>query len=295
MSSSTQNDPFLLRIAAIRFLNPAPLMWDFEHPPLNAQLAQRYALDYLMPAECAARLDEPIDSPHAADIGLVPVAALATNPHLRLIPGCAIASRTRVRSILLVRRAAQPLTSVRSVAADTSSQASLAYAQVLFRQWWNPDAAFLPHPPGLDQMLASADAAILIGDPALFALEDRKARLQRTGEKLVYHDLAAEWIALTGLPWVSAVWAIRDQSLLRSGLTLDQLALDFTTSRDNGLDHLDDLVEEWAAKLPLSADTIRTYLSTNIYYSLDEPCQEGLGRFYELAGATGVLPKFSLA
>jgi len=30
-----------LRIAAINFLNPAPLMWDFEHAPLDAALALR--------------------------------------------------------------------------------------------------------------------------------------------------------------------------------------------------------------------------------------------------------------
>ena len=55
-------------------------------------------------------------------------------------------------------------------------------------------------------MLERADAAILIGDPALLALEERANRFERTGEELVYHDLAAEWHALTGLPFVSAVW-----------------------------------------------------------------------------------------
>jgi chorismate dehydratase len=34
----------MLRVAAIDFLNPAPLMWDFEHPPRAAELAQRYTL-----------------------------------------------------------------------------------------------------------------------------------------------------------------------------------------------------------------------------------------------------------
>src|ERR1700733_8699756 len=33
-----------LRIAAIGFLNPAPLMWDFEHPPLSNELALRYRI-----------------------------------------------------------------------------------------------------------------------------------------------------------------------------------------------------------------------------------------------------------
>jgi chorismate dehydratase len=269
-------------------------MWDFEHPPRRAQLARRYSLDFMLPAQCAASLELPSDAPGAADIGLVPVAALATTPGLRVIPGCTIAARTRVRSILLVRRAATQLQHIRSVAADTSSRASITYARILFCQWWNPEARFLDHAPDLDAMLSTADAAILIGDPALFALEDRKAREQRTGEKLIYHDLAAEWIALTGLPWVSAVWAVRESALVRTGVTLDQLEQDFNLSRDHGLEHLDEIVDEWSARMPLPADTIRTYLTTNIHYLLDDDCLDGLKRFFQLAESNHLLPAYAL-
>jgi chorismate dehydratase len=283
-----------LRIAAIRFLNPAPLMWDFEHPPLQDQLATRYRLDLMTPAACAERLALPFDDPEAADIGLVPVAALATTPGLKIIPGCTIAAKRKVRSILLVRRASQPLSSIRTIAADTSSRASLAYTQVLFRKWWNPEATFVPHFPDLDPMLDKADAAILIGDPALFALEERQNREERTGEKLIYHDLAEEWIALTGLPWVSAVWAIREASLEARGETPQSIAKDFIASRDHGLANIETLVEEWSRRLPLPANTIREYLTNNIFYNLDEECLAGLRLFYQLAAETGVLPPHSI-
>ena len=65
-----------LRIAAIGFLNPAPLMWDFEHPPLDDVLARRYRIDRMTPSECAARL-----ASSEADIGLIPI---ATRPARRL-------------------------------------------------------------------------------------------------------------------------------------------------------------------------------------------------------------------
>ena len=285
-----------MRIAAIRFLNPAPLMWDFEHEPHMTSLAARYRLELMMPAQCAERLTLPIGDPQAADIGLVPVAALPTTAGLKIIPGCAIASKRKVRSILLVRRASQPLSEISTVAADTSSRASLAYTQILFHQWWNPNAAhkidFIQHRPDLDPMLDSADAAMLIGDPALFALEERQNRFERTGEELVYHDVAEEWIKLTGVPWVAAVWAIRETSLKASGRSLDEIAADFTASRDRGLANIETLVEEWSARLPLPANTIRTYLTSNIFYKLDEECQAGLRKFYELAAETGVLPAF---
>jgi chorismate dehydratase len=270
-------------------------MWDFEHPPRNTDLARRYSIQWMMPAQCAARLALPIDHPQAADIGLVPIAALATTPGLTIVPGCAIAATRKVRSILLVRRASQPLDAIRTVAADTSSRASLAYCQILFRRWWQPQAEFLSSPPQLDAMLQAADAALLIGDPALFALENRAAHEQRAGQPLVYHDLAQEWIALTHVPWVSAVWAVRDQSLLRSNLTLADLASDFALSRDHGLANIDSLVSEWSGKLPLPAQTVRAYLTENIHYHLDPECLAGLRLFFQLAHETGTLPAFTPA
>jgi chorismate dehydratase len=267
-------------------------MWDFEHEPGKSVLGSRYSIEWMMPSACAERLALPIDDPAAADIGLIPVASLATIPDLTIIPGCAIASKHKVRSILLVRRASQPIADIRTVAADTSSRASLAYAKILLHLWNNPQAVFVPHLPDLDPMLDVADAAILIGDPALYALEERQNRQERTGEELVYHDLAEEWITLTGVPWVSAVWAIRNASLAASGRTLEEIAADFTASRDHGLQNIEALVEEWSARMPIPANTIRSYFTSNIFYFLDEECIAGMREFYKRAAATGDLPAF---
>lgn len=270
-----------LRIAAIDFLNPAPLMWDFEHPPRMEELARRYRINRMTPAECADRL-----ASGTAEIGLIPIAALATNPGLRILPGCTIAAKGRVRSLLLVRRATQPLGALRSVAADTASRTTLAYARILFRQWGNADVPFLPAKADLDAMLEKADAAILIGDPALFALEERANRFERTGEELIYHDLAEEWHFLTGLPFVSAVWC----TTAWGSASVESIAQDFIHSRDQGLQNIDALVAEWSARLPIPAATIRAYLTTNIHYILDEECIEGM-KVLRMAAEAGVLPE----
>ncbi len=274
-----------LRIAAIGFLNPAPLMWDFEHLPLNAPLALRYQIDRMTPAECAERL-----ATGSADIGLVPIAALAANPSLRILPGCVIAAKGRVRSLLLVCRAAQPLAALRSVAADSASRTTLAYARILFHQWGNPGVPFMPAAADLDAMLERADAAILIGDPALLALEERANRYERTGEELVYHDLAEEWRAATGHPFISAVWGAAHGSLL-----VESVAEDFIQSRIHGLENIDALVTEWAARLPIPEQTIRTYLTTNIHYVLDEECVEGMRVFFRMAAECDVLPEYGVS
>jgi chorismate dehydratase len=265
-----------VRIAAIRFLNPAPL---------NAALAERYQIDWMLPAECADRLAK-----GTADIGLIPIAALATTPGLRILPCCTIASKGRVRSLLLVRRADQPLSALRSVAADTASRTTVAYSRILFHKWGNPQVPFLPMAADLDSMLDRADAAILIGDPALLALEERANRFERTGEELVYHDLAEEWRTQTGLPFVSAVWGVSG-----SGPLDERIADDFVRSRDHGLQNIERLAAEWSGKLPISEQTIRTYLTANIHYVLDEECLEGMRGFFRMAAECGVLPEYSFS
>lgn len=260
-------------------------MWDFEHPPRNARLSTRYSIRWMLPSECADQL-----AGGAADIGLVPIASLATTPGLCILPGCTIASKGRVRSLLLIRRASQPLSTLRTVAADTASRTTIAYTRTLFQKWGNHSVRFLPMAADLDAMLAKADAAILIGDPALLALEHRAMRLEKNGEELVYHDLAEEWHALTGLPFVSAVWALAPGVVPSEGI-----AEDFIQSRDNGLKHIEALAEEWAGKLPLSTESIQSYLTTNIHYVLDEECIEGMRCFFREAASAGVLPQYEFA
>lgn len=260
-------------------------MWDFEHPPEMERLAQRYQIHRSMPAQCAAELGD-----GTTDIGLVPVAACATIAGLAIIPGCTVASLDRVRSILLVVRNPNGIQAVRRVAADTASRASNAYAQIIFRKFVGIDPEFVPYAPNLDVMLEDCDAAILIGDPALLALEDKAARFARTGQHLEYLDLGHEWKRHTGLPWVSAVWAARPDAIEAAKFSPHQIVEDFVQSRDHGCSHVEELVHEWAPRISVPAATIRTYLTKNIHYVLDEECLAGMELFFRYAAECGVLP-----
>lgn len=260
-------------------------MWSFEHEPDRSRLAERYALTSDTPAECAAKL-----ASGEADIGLVPAAALASMPSLQVIPGCVIASRDRVRSITLVLREETGIQGVRRVALDTASRTSAAYTRILFARHWKTQPEFVPHAPDLEAMLRVADAALLIGDPALLALEDRRAREQRSGERLLYLDLAHEWHAFTGTVWISAFWGVRPEATGDGRASPAQVIEDFQRSRDAGLIHIDDLSEEWSTRIAVPRATIRTYLSENIWYMLDEACLEGLELFYRYGAECGALP-----
>lgn len=271
-------------MAAIDFLNPAPLMWDFEHEPERSRLLERYEIAYTTPAECARRL-----SSGEADLGLVPAAAYTTIAGMMVVPGCTIASQDRVRSILLIVPARTGIENVRRVACDSSSLTSRAYTEILFDRLWKRKAEFLSHAPDLDRMLEAADAAMLIGDPALVALETIAEREQRTGERLIYYDLAHEWRAWSGVPWVSAFWGVSANALRESGVPRNVLVEDLQRSRDHGMAHVDDLARDWSRSIGLSAEAIRNYLTENIYYVLDEECKQGLDRFFRCAAESGAL------
>ncbi|HEX2918387.1 MAG TPA: menaquinone biosynthesis protein [Edaphobacter sp.] len=271
-----------VRVAAISFLNPAPLMWDLEHPPLSAELAERYQLHYTVPALCA---DELLAG--RADLGLIPIASLT--PELAIVPGCTIASLDRVRSIQLIVREPHTLETVRTVAADNASRSSRAYVEILFRKFLGTRPRFVTHPADAVAMLQQADAALLIGDPALLAVEGR-ARIEAAVGPCQWFDIAHEWTTRTGLPWVAAVWAIRPEALTESHVPAGTIKSDLVASRDHGLTHIEDLVGEWAPRLGLPPATVRDYLSVNIHYTLTEACVEAIRLFRHNAAEIDVLP-----
>jgi chorismate dehydratase len=258
-----------MRISAISYLNTAPLMWDFEH----GEAGKQFEISYTIPSKCAVELEE-----GTADIGIIPSFAYARIPELRILPGVAIASKQAVRSILLVSQ--KPIEEIQNVALDQSSLTSVALVGILFQKYWVGRARkFTSHAPDLESMLATSDAALLIGDPALKV--DRS--LYRTW------DLAEEWIRFTDKPFVFAFWAVRESAWKNSQL---DLATIFQDSRDHGLEpaHLDEVARVWAPKLGLTEEDVRRYLTTNIHYVLDDACLDGLRLFYRYAHECGLLP-----
>jgi chorismate dehydratase len=278
----TPSPPNRLRVAAINFLNPAPLMWDFEHPPLAAELAQRYTLHYTQPSLCA---DEILSA--RADLGLIPIAALT--PDLAIVPGCTIASLDEVRSIQLIVKKTHTLGTVITIAADTASRSSLAYAEILFRKFLNTHPTFIPAPADPVAMLQQADAAILIGDPALLALESRED-IEKIVGPCQWFDLAHEWRTRTNLPWVAAVWAVRPEALSPPNLTAAQLTEDLEASRNHGLLNIEQLVEQWTPRISIPPATIRHYLSSNIHYVLNTDCIRAIELFRQYAAEVDILP-----
>jgi chorismate dehydratase len=131
----------------------------------------------------------------------------------------------------------------------------------------------IPSAPRPDEMLKRADSALVIGDPAL----------TYRGPAEVY-DLATEWKKFTGLPFVFAFWAGREDK------NLSKWRRGFEESRDFGLAHIDDIAAEYALKLNMEPTEVKVYLTENIDYSLDEENCKGLRLFFKLAREAGIIP-----
>jgi chorismate dehydratase len=257
-----------MRISAISYLNTAPLMWDFEHGLSSPE----FEISYTVPSECARELAR-----GTADIGIIPAAAYATIPNLVIVPGVAIASKQPVRSILLVSH--KRLEEIKTIALDNSSLTSAALTQMLFEKFWGGQRIFTSSAPRLEFMLASNDAALLIGDPAL----------QVDRAKYQTWDLAEEWIRFTGKPFVFAFWAVRREALESCSLDLSAI---FNQSRDRGLEanNVSAIVHAWSPRLGISEQSARDYITSSVYFHLDDECMEGLRLFYAYAHRYGILP-----
>lgn len=270
-----------LRVSVVKYLNTAPLIWGLQ----RAQPGQRFQLSFTLPADCAEDLRA-----GRADIGIIPSIEYQTIPGLKVIPRIAIAGQRKVESVLLVSRG--PARRAKRVALDESSRTSAALVKILFAHLWKVEPEYEDARPDLPAMLVQADAALLIGDPALrFALHSPAAGAAGlNSENLHVYDLAEEWWRLTQLPFVFAFWAVRAE-MGRSPQERRRLAKVFRDSRDAGLAHLDEIARQAAGELALSGGQLERYLRHSIDYRLDAPQRAGLESFYRYAHELGLIER----
>src|SRR5689334_7319959 len=144
-------------IAASSYLNAAPLWYTFLY---GQQKSRCTLMSDIAPVRCAELLVE-----NRADAALIPVIEYQRHTDLLIAPGACVASKSQVYSVVLASRV--PLAAVRSVAVDTTSRTSAALVQIIFSRFYNLTPEYCTAPPRISEMLASSDAALIIGDPAM--------------------------------------------------------------------------------------------------------------------------------
>jgi chorismate dehydratase len=189
------------------------------------------------------------------------------------VPGVSIASYGPIASVALFSKV--PLEQIRTVAADTSSLTSVALLRILCADRFHIDPAFHPMPPDAGAMLAACDAALIIGDPALF--------LDPVGLGVAKLDLGTEWTAMTGLPFVWAFWAGP------SGAVDAAVSRRLQRARDEGVQRLDEIAAAYCTATPERIPLAAGYLRDNVRYGLGAAERAGLAEYFRRAAALGLI------
>ena len=252
-----------IRVSAVEYLNARPLVHGLE------TRTDLFDLRFDVPARCAAQLHD-----HSVDLGLIPSIEYLQRADYRIVPDLAVASKGEVASVALFTT--RPAASLRSIAVDSSSRTASALLRVLCAEWWDIDPKLVKLRPDLPVMLKRCDAALVIGDAALF-LDYESLGLDKV-------DLGGEWTTMTSLPFVWAMWAGRAGALGQEHVAALQAA------RASGVQASDEIVARHCPDDEERLEIGRRYLRQNVSFSLDERALAGLEKFYEYACDLRLMP-----
>lgn len=246
------------RLSASSYSNTAPLIWSFLY---GSQRAKYEMILDNAPSRSAQLLTE-----KRVDVALVPIIVYQMVADLRLVPQVCVGSNETVKSVCLVTKD-KDLSEVKSVSLDISSKTSVALTKIIFREFLENEPTWKDSQPKIDEMLEKADAALLIGDPAL-TVDEKKFRK---------FDLAQIWKKFTGFGFVFAMWMTHQE---KSAIARQ---IDFAQARNEGLLHLNEIISNYESEISLSREEFQNYLTNNISFSLDDSLLNGLNLYFKLA------------
>src|SRR4029453_4990897 len=268
------------RVGHIQFLNCLPIYWGL--------MRSGALLDVDLRKDTPDRLNAALV---AGDLDIGPISLVEYLRHaddLLLLPNLAVGSDGPVLSVNLI--STRPLAELDGgpVALGSTSRTGVLLAQMLLAEKYGAEPEYFRCPPELTQMLLEADAAVLIGGPALRALyEAPELGLEVT-------DLAEAWREWTGLPMVFAVWAVRKEFAAAQRGMVKEVHEAFQRSRDLCLGELDEVAEAAARWEPFDAATLATYFRA-LDFSLGERQIAGVREFAHRSAVRGEVPALPAA
>ena len=263
------------RVGHIQFLNCLPIYWGL--------MRSGALLDVDLHKDTPDRLNAALV---AGDLDIGPISLveyLRNADELLLLPNLAVGSDGPVLSVNLVSTRPPAELDGRPVALGSTSRTGVLLAQMLLAEQYGAEPEYFRCPPELNQMLLEADAAVLIGDPALRAMYEAP----ELGLQVI--DLAQAWKEWTGLPMVFAVWAVRKEFAAAHPGVVKEVHEAFQRSRDLCLGELDEVAEAAARWEPFDAATLATYFRA-LDFSLGEQQIAGVREFARRAAARGEVP-----
>ena len=234
-----------IRIGAVSYLNTKPLLFGLNEDQFSYPF--KLTLDY--PANLVKAIQN-----DSIDIGLLPVAAILHLDTFQVVSKYCIGAIGEVASVCLYSNV--PIEQVKMVKLDYQSRTSVLLCKLLLKEFYKQSVEFV-HAAN-DQELLDFD-----GDSASLIIGDRALRLN--GKTNYRYDLAADWMELTGLPFVFAVW-VSKKNMSPEFINAFDVAVGI------GVNSLDQVVKEIGT---IDID-LQTYFKKNISYAFDDQKKKGM-------------------
>ena len=242
-----------IRISAVSYLNTRPFVYGLKH----SDLINRIDLSLDIPALCASKLTSGL-----ADIGLIPVAAIADVPNAQIISNYCIASSGKVRTVALLSNV--PLPEVMNIVLDYQSRTSVQLVKILARNYWKINPVWENGRPGyIESDIDRTTAIVVIGD-----------RVFEAEKKFAYcYDLGEVWKEYTGFDFVFACW------IANKPIDIEFIS-EFSRALADGVLHMEEVIAECEKTYP--DYQLNEYFYRNICFAFDDSKRMGLELFLKL-------------
>ncbi|UCZ54775.1 menaquinone biosynthesis protein [Bacillus shivajii] len=199
-----------------------------------------------------------------------------------VLPDLSVSAQNEVGSIFLFSKV--PITQLdeRSIALTSSSATSVNLLKIILKKLYSLNNSYVTMEPNYEQMMASHDACLLIGDDAI-----RTAR--HLPSSIYCYDLGALWSHYTGLPMTFAVFAVRKEAWQENGKLLEELYDQFQNSKRKSIQNdFHEMIKSIQLNMGGATSFWNDYFS-GLNYDLTDKHIEGLHLYYDLAYELGLL------
>ncbi|GGD69209.1 menaquinone biosynthetic enzyme MqnA/MqnD family protein [Paenibacillus nasutitermitis] len=251
-------------------------VWPIFHYAEDLLPADRFVIDRRVPSALNAAMQR-------GEIDITSMSSYAYAQyadHFLLLPDLSVSAKGRVNSILLITK--EPMEKVLggTIAMTSTSATSINLLKILMSMYYQASPAFITMEPSLDQMLGSADAALLIGDTAITA--------SWRSEGFTVIDLGELWRNWTGCGMTFALFAVRKEVAAADPQAVSQVLQALTASKSRSLKDTGPLVHKAMAQLGGTEAYWRQYFQ-GLTYNFGTEEQRGLSLYFEYARSLGLL------
>ena len=256
----------MTRIGMVNYINTAPIyeIWkeQVHEPDWQVIEAPPAGLNRMLAAD-------------ELDLGFVSSYEYAARPdRYRILADLSISATGPVGSVFLFSRLAPEELDGRSVLMTGQSDTSVCLVKIILEEFYSVQPVYSRGEVFGDRQADEEPAAILaIGDEAL--------RLRYEQRFPVQLDLAEVWHKQTALPFVFALFAVREEYLDQEPDEVRRIHRALLDCRRSGLARLPESCDRVARRIPMDCAACSSYLHA-MEYDLQPIKQKALERFFTL-------------